>query len=78
MSDFERENRYSVAKHTDIRRYLTSDEIHELCKLLGKVDAGRVIEGKKYLNCVVVEDDWPEYESVWEAIEKRVLEGEHD
>lgn len=72
MPLFERENRYQVIKGADVKRYLNNDEISLLSVLIGKVDAGRYSDGRGFLNCVVVESDWPEYEPTWNAIECRV------
>ena len=70
-----RENRYLVFKRKDIFAALTDDERGLLNHLAGKVHDYRLGIGKKPLECVVVESDWPEYEATWNAIEDRV-EGE--
>ena len=72
--EFDREIRYLVLKHKDIREFLTNDEIDELARLAGKVDSGHYRRKGSYLNCVCVEDDWPEHELVWDMIEKRWYE----
>lgn len=71
---FERENRYIVLKRKDIIGALTQSEITELARITGKVDAHRMQRTGVYefLQCVVVESDWPEYEPTWAAIEKRM------
>lgn len=69
--DFTRESRYTVIKHSDMD-VLTGEEEESLNILLDKIAQGRQNKGKKDLNCVVVEDDWPEYEAVWAMIENRV------
>lgn len=71
---FERENRYLVLKRKDIIGALTQSEITELARITGKVDAHRMQRTGVYefLQCVVVESDWPEYEPTWAAIEKRM------
>jgi len=43
--------------------------------LLGKISWGRVQDDKAPLICCVVEQDWPEYEPTWQAIEERVTGG---
>ncbi len=68
----ERENRYLVLKLEDIDAYLEPSEKILLSALGTSVDAGRALDDKPELECVVVESDWPEYDSTWKAIEKRV------
>jgi hypothetical protein len=70
-----RETRYSVIKITDGLAYLTHEQCNKLDELLGIVAAGRARDGKRPLKCVIVEDDWPEYEQVWQLIEDRVEGG---
>lgn len=67
-----RENRYFVVKTKDILKYLDSVDLAVLAQIADKVVQGRKADGRRDLNCVVVEDSWPEYEVVWEMIEKRV------
>lgn len=71
-SDFQRENRYIVLKISDYNQALSHAEISLLAALTEKVDNYRRKQGKDILQAVVVEHDWPEYESVWQAIEERV------
>ena len=71
-----RENRYLVLKLKDITAALTDDERDWLGYFAHKIYAYRFGMGKKPLECVVVESDWPEYEDTWSAIEDRV-EGEN-
>ena len=70
----ERENhRYMVLKYKDIVKYLPEDKQLALVALANTIDSGRRAEGKSGpFGCVVVEDDWPEYETVWKMIEARV------
>lgn len=72
--DFTRESRYTVIKHSDMD-VLTGEEEDTLNNLLDKIAQGRHNKGKKELKCVVVENDWPEYEAVWAMIEDRVRNG---
>lgn len=67
-----RENRYLVVKRKDILAHLTKAEEHQLGLLIEKIADGRKLQGKRELNCVVVESDWPEYEPTWAMIEARV------
>ena len=62
MSGFKREERYVTIK----LKPLDDVDIHHLRAYLVEHNIGTV-------DCVVVEADWPEYEPVWEMIEKRVL-----
>lgn len=61
MSDFNREERYIVIKMKDLK-YASAE--NKLLRVLQ--DAG--IPTRR---CVVVEADWPEYETVWKMIEAR-------
>ena len=67
--DFER---YAVVKMLDARACLSSEELAILSILFNKVESYRDSIGKSLMKCVVVEQDWPEYEPTWQAIEKRV------
>lgn len=72
---FNRENRYLVLKHTDIA--CISEAHQRLLKTVADNVANyRAKNGKKPLNCVVVEEDWPEFESVWQSIEMRNWQAE--
>jgi hypothetical protein len=71
MSDFKREDRYTVVKISDAIAHLTTDEKRTLNLILAKVSIGRTLAKKPDLKCVVVESDWPEYEGVWQQIEAR-------
>lgn len=67
------ELRYLVVKYKDICKHLSEEEIVQLDNLAGKVVRGRsIVDGKDSIQCVVVEHDWPEYETVWKMIEDRV------
>ena len=69
---FKREPRYVVFKIKDILAYLGPEQI-EMVEHLGKLIAhGRAGDGKEQFNAVVVEQDWPEFEMVWDAIEARM------
>lgn len=68
---FIRENRYLIAKGTDMCG-LSSVEIEWLEYLSKRLAQLREFRGAKPLQCVVVESDWPEYETVWKMIEDRV------
>lgn len=68
----EREVRYTVIKKTDSEQYLTATERETFRTIVEKLEARRITAGKRPLVCVVVEDDWPEYEQTWAAIAERV------
>lgn len=64
---FEREDRYIVIK----RKHLNATQTAALAEGMGWLNIGAV-------ECVVVEKDWPEYESVWRMIEDRVERRDRD
>jgi len=68
-NEFMREDRYIVFKVSDLGNSLKGDEIHRLAQEYAEQ---RRLKGKEPLECVVVEKDWPEYESTRLAIEARV------
>ena len=68
----QRENRYLVFKIKDAREYLDEQDKHLLDEIAQRLELARKAAGKRDLQCVVVEDDWPEYETVWKMIELRV------
>lgn len=72
MSKFEREERYLVVKYSDMVKFLSDEETRNLIESAKLVDKGRERINKKPLSCVVVENDWPEYETVWKMIEDRI------
>jgi hypothetical protein len=74
MSGFKREPRYVVFKIKDIQEYLTHLEMANLDKIGNFIAGGREADGKQPFNAVVVEQDWPEFEPTWAAIEKRMME----
>ena len=70
---FAREDRYIVLKRREIRNALTDLEREILISICDKIHDYRCrIMEKPPLECVVVENDWPEYEPTWKVIEKRV------
>lgn len=68
---FEREIRYAVFKLKDVEKYFSKTERQILDMLAQKIYEERGKEGRRNFQCAVVEDDWPEYEAVWKAIEYR-------
>lgn len=72
-TEFKREDRYIVFKVSDLGNSLKGDEIRRLAREYAE---HRKQMGKKPLDCVVVESDWPEYEPTWQAIETRVTDAQ--
>lgn len=69
---FTRENRYIVLKGKDLGG-LNSYEFEWLEYLCKRISQLRKFRGQeKELQCVVIESDWPEYETVWKMIEDRM------
>jgi len=67
-----REPRYVVFKITDIHLYLNTAQIDALQSAGETIAVGRTLGGKPSFNAVVVEQDWPEFEPTWAAIEARM------
>lgn len=78
MQNFERENRYLVIKGTDAENSLNTVELRDLLYMVKKVNRGREESGKEPFSAVVVEHDWPEYNTVWSLIEERVKHENRD
>jgi hypothetical protein len=72
MSDFKREIRYVVFKVKDILKHCSPTQISGLEEIGQCIVIGRAQEGKPPFNAVVVEQDWPEFEPTWAAIEARM------
>lgn len=70
--EFIRENRYLVLKRKDIETFLSIHKQRQLFDLAEQVDDGRFSVGKPKLSTVVVEEDWPEFNQIWNSIENRV------
>ena len=69
---FVRYDKFIVLKRTDVQEALTPIERALLNMLQTKIVDFRTRICKRNKNYVVVADDWPEYETVWELIEKRI------
>ena len=72
MKRVEREHRYIVLKLKDVDSCLTSCEKEILESLCSKVRYYRDCEDKHPLECLVIESDWPEYQTAWESIVERM------
>lgn len=71
MSKFIREDRYLVIKRKDIQNHLNSYDRKLLYDLADRINEHA--PPSKEIQYVVVESDWPEFETVWAMIEKRVI-----
>lgn len=69
---FRREPRYMVFKLSDVSQCLPQPLFEHLHSIGDEIAAGRLMSGKPPFNAVVVEQDWPEFELVWEMIEARM------
>lgn len=72
QAEFKREPRYVVFKIKDIHSYLSTAQIDALQAIGESIAAGRRWTKKPPFNAVVVEQDWPEFEPTWAAIEARM------
>lgn len=69
---FVKEPRYIVLKIKDMLAYLGNEGFSAVMTSIRQIAKGRAYDGKPPFNAVVVEQDWPEFEVVWEMIEARV------
>lgn len=76
-TEFKREPRYIVFKLTDIEKYLSVGQLNDLMRIGDAIAASRSYHGKPPFNAVVVEQDWPEFEPTWAAIEARMVGQTH-
>lgn len=60
-------DRYVVAKYKDIA-FLSKFHKDQLFDIMRRLEVIRKSRGKGRLTCVVVENDWPEYEYVWDLL----------
>lgn len=78
MEKFEREDRYLIIKRKDLAeaaKTLNDDHLKSFNIVLSHIDSVRRKRGVDQIKAVVIENDWPEYEQVWKAIEKRFIMG---
>ena len=71
-TEFEQEERYIVFKLADLHRYCSNFNISRIERVWQIIAEGRALEGKRPFSAVVVENDLPEYEPIWKAIEARM------
>lgn len=76
MNHFEREKKYVVLKKRDIYKYLSDKQLGRLHKICRSIEEGRAADGRKPIDCVIVENDWPMYEDTWKSIEDFYLNKE--
>lgn len=67
-----REPRYIVFKIKDVLKFLDQGEIDLLQAIGQKLAGARAQEGRACFNAVVVEQDWLEFDMVWDLLDKRV------
>lgn len=72
MSEFVREPRYVVFKIKDLEKYCGERTIQQVMGTGCFIAKGREKDGKPPFNAVVVEQDWPEFDTVWGMIEARM------
>ena len=70
MSEFKREDRYLVIKRSDIDNFWRDDVREQFMAALKRLNEHHVRTPQR--EYVVIENDWPEYEPVWQMIERRV------
>ena len=66
------ENRYYVAKITDVRGALSAEDFKQFCELLGKAHNARLARKAQPLEALVLERDWPEYAPALAMLGQRV------
>jgi len=71
MKEFNRENKYLVLKHDDIEKYLSKNDKLELDIILLGIAVGRKNDGKQPNHYVVVNEDEPYSEKVWQFIQRQ-------
>lgn len=69
---FQREPRYVVFKIKDMLAHLSAAQLYALQEMGDQIARGRALVRRPPFNAVVVEQDWPEFEMVWKAIEARM------
>lgn len=70
MKKFKMENKYLVLKWDDISQHLTDPEREQLDNIMDSVAIGRMGQRKKDNTYVVVNEDEPYAEQVWQLIQE--------
>lgn len=73
--EFIKEARYIVFKIKDMEKYCGERTIQQIMGTGYMIAKGREKDGKPTFNAVVVEQDWPEFDTVWAMIEARMTGG---
>lgn len=68
---FKRELRYVVFKLSDIKK-MPEEDNQAAFELIGQIEQMLTYNDIPERACVVIEEDWPEYEHAWSMIEARV------
>ena len=71
-TEFKQEEGYIVFKLGDLHRYCPDFNISSIERVWQIIAEGRALEGKRPFSAVVIENDLPENEPTWKAIEARV------
>lgn len=71
MPAFMREPRYIVFKIKDLETYEDCVAREAIRQIGNRIAVARRAHGKPPFNALVVEQDWPEFEPTWAAIEAR-------
>ena len=66
MSEFKRENRYIVIKRSDLKKVPVAYRPTMITPMFN------LLPHLPKRECLVIENDWPEYEIVWKMIEDRM------
>ena len=70
-NDMEQEKKHLVMKYSDIERYCTEEEKHQLRNILIHIAQGRTKDEKKPTNhYLVVNEDEPYYDKVYQKLVK--------
>ncbi len=70
MAEFKREDKYLVLKREDIERFLGEVDKKSLLEMCDCINANRHFYRKKDNSYIVVNEDEPYAEQVWQLIQK--------
>lgn len=68
----ELEQRYIVLKEKDVKKYLDNNQKDDLVNICAEIIVKREAVNRGRLECIVIEKDWPEYETVLKLLSDRV------
>jgi 2-methylisocitrate lyase-like PEP mutase family enzyme len=66
------EDLFLVLKLEDVYGALSGKQLHMLKLIVDRINAYKDEQNKPDLRCVVVEEDWPEYEQIWTMLDERL------